>query len=66
MRELDQVIGDLSVFRRQARLIAIARDADPEGQARQLDTASTWKVDHYGSGSAFLASMFGTTTSGAG
>lgn len=39
--ELDQFVGDLSIFRRQTRLMAIAREADSENKARQLDIAPT-------------------------
>src|SRR5690606_10446228 len=38
VRKPDQVIGNLGIFRGQPSLVAIAGDADPEGQARLLDT----------------------------
>ncbi|MNP56184.1 hypothetical protein D3C76_1508910 [compost metagenome] len=37
MRKPNQVIGNLGIFRRQTRLVAIAAVADPEGHTRQLD-----------------------------
>jgi hypothetical protein len=40
VRKPNQVIDDLGIFRGQPWLVAMAGDADPEGQARLLDTDS--------------------------